>query len=207
MIPATILALGDSTTAGTPEFRSPVEAPPNGEGNVESQYAYWLMRSHPEWRVLNHGVNGERTDQIRVRFARVIGSLSPDVVIVIGGVNDIYQGHPAESAERELDAIFTLARNAVPCVSIVAGSILPFDTATADQNQRMRAVNDWIRDRVAHHRDMIFCDTRRAVAHPKDLDRLIATADGLHPTAEGYRLMAEALAPAILRALDKRGRQ
>ena len=26
----TIVALGDSTTAGTPAFKSPIEAPPNG---------------------------------------------------------------------------------------------------------------------------------------------------------------------------------
>ena len=63
----TIVALGDSTTAGTPGFQSPLEAPPNGAGNVESQYAYWLMRAHPEWQVLNRGVNGERSDQIRAR--------------------------------------------------------------------------------------------------------------------------------------------
>ena len=56
----TIVALGDSTTAGTPGFRSPVEAPPNGSGNVESQYAYWLMNGHPDWRVLNRGINGQR---------------------------------------------------------------------------------------------------------------------------------------------------
>ena len=41
---------GDSTTAGTPAFKSPVEAPPVGAGNVESQYAYWLMQAHPDWQ-------------------------------------------------------------------------------------------------------------------------------------------------------------
>ena len=38
-----IVALGDSTTAGTPGFKSPLEAPPNGRGDETSQYAYWLM--------------------------------------------------------------------------------------------------------------------------------------------------------------------
>ena len=68
--PFPIVALGDSTTAGTPAFKSPIEAPPDGAGNAESQYAYWLMQTHPDWRVLNRGVNGERSDQIRARFAR-----------------------------------------------------------------------------------------------------------------------------------------
>jgi hypothetical protein len=38
-----IAALGDSTTAGTPGYRSPIEAPTDGEGNAESQYAFWLV--------------------------------------------------------------------------------------------------------------------------------------------------------------------
>jgi hypothetical protein len=42
-----IVALGDSTTAGTPGFQSPLEAPPNGRGDETSQYAYWLMRAQP----------------------------------------------------------------------------------------------------------------------------------------------------------------
>ena len=56
----TIVALGDSTTAGTPLFKSPIEAPPDGRGDERSQFAYWLMQRQPEWRVLNRGVNGER---------------------------------------------------------------------------------------------------------------------------------------------------
>ena len=59
-----IVAMGDSTTAGTPAFLSPAEAPPAGRGDETSQYAHWLMLSRPGWEVLNRGVNGERSDQI-----------------------------------------------------------------------------------------------------------------------------------------------
>src|SRR3954466_3258451 len=90
-----IVALGDSTTAGTPAFRSPIEAPPAGSGDEQSQYAYWLMRAHPEWDVRNRGVNGERTAEIAMRFDRDVAGARPTVVIVIGGVNDIYQGRTA----------------------------------------------------------------------------------------------------------------
>ena len=139
----TIIALGDSTTAGTPGFQSPVEAPPNGAGNVESQYAYWLMKAHPDWRVLNRGINGQRSDEIRARFTRDVVDAKPDVVVVIAGVNDVYQGRTAESVERELEAIFDAARAAK--IPVVAGTILPYNTATPEQNAKMHAVNDWIR--------------------------------------------------------------
>ena len=86
----TVAALGDSTTAGTPGFRSPIESPPNGAGNIESQYAYWLTEMHADWRVLNRGVNGERSDQIRARFDRDVLAAKPAAVVIIAGVNDIY---------------------------------------------------------------------------------------------------------------------
>src|SRR5437773_3551128 len=136
---ATIVALGDSTTAGSPAFTSPIEAPPDGSGNIESQYAYWLTKRHPDWRVLNRGVDGERSDEIRARFARDVVQAEPDVVVILAGVNDVYQGRSAESVEGELEAMYDLARGAK--ISVVAGSIIPYNTATPEQNARMHAVN------------------------------------------------------------------
>jgi len=196
-----IVALGDSTTAGTPGFLSPIEAPPDGSGNVESQYAHWLMQTHPAWRVLNRGVNGERSDQIRARFDRDVLAAAPDAVIVIAGVNDIYQGLSADAVMRELAAMYEAARAAR--LPLVAGTIIPYDTATADQNARMRAVNDWIRAYAAHDAGVVFCDTRAAVAAPDSPDRLVSSPDGLHPSPDGYRLMAIALEPAIKAALTR----
>jgi lysophospholipase L1-like esterase len=197
-----IVALGDSTTAGTPAYQSPIEAPPDGSGDVESQYAYWLMQAHSDWQVLNRGVNGERTDQIRARLARDAAQAGPAVVVIIAGVNDVYQGRGAESVERELEAMYTAARAAR--IVVVAGSIIPFNTASPEQNARMRAVNDWIREYAARHGDgVVFCDTRAAVAAPGQPDRLLSSPDDLHPSPDGYSRMATALEPAIRLALSK----
>ncbi len=198
----TIVALGDSTTAGTPAYKSPIEAPPNGSGNVESQYAYWLMQMHADWQVLNRGVNGERSDQVRARFARDAAQPRPAVVVIIAGVNDIYQGRSAAAVERELEAIYDAARAAK--TAVVAGTIIPFNTASADQNARMHAVNDWIKAYAASHAAaVVFCDTRAAVAAPGQPDRLVSSPDDLHPSPDGYRRMADALEPAIKTALSK----
>jgi acyl-CoA thioesterase I len=198
--PTTVVALGDSTTAGTPGFRSPLEAPPDGDGDETSQYAYWLMQSQPGWRVLNRGVDGERSDQIRARFARDVVSQAPRAAIVIAGVNDIYQGRSAAVVERELEAIYAAARAAR--IPIVAGSIIPYNTATADANARMHDVNGWIAEyAAAHPGDVVFCDTRAAVAATAAPDCLASSPDGLHPSADGYRRMAAVLEPALRHAL------
>src|SRR4029077_10231790 len=78
-----IVAMGDSTTAGTPAFKSPREAPPNGSGDETSQYAYWLMKAHPEWEVVNQGLNAQLSDVIATLFDEDVLAKKPAVVVII----------------------------------------------------------------------------------------------------------------------------
>jgi lysophospholipase L1-like esterase len=195
-----IVALGDSTTAGTPGWQSPLEHPPDGAGNEQSQYAYWLRLAHPEWTVLNRGVNGERSDQILARFDRDVVAAAPSVVVVVAGVNDIYQGRSAEDVIAILHRLYQRARAAG--LAVVAGSIVPFDTATPAQNGAMRRVNQWIRQQSQVDPLVVFVDTRAAVAAPEDPDRLADSPDHLHPAVAGYRAMAAAIQPVLERLLE-----
>jgi lysophospholipase L1-like esterase len=190
-----IVAMGDSTTAGTPGFKSPVEAAPNGRGDETSQYAYWLMQAHPDWEVFNRGVDGERSDQIRARFDRDVIAADPKAVVIIAGVNDVYQGRSVEHVTAQLHAMY--ARAAQAGIRVVAGSIIPYNTATPEQNARMRQINQWIRVQPG----IVFVDTRAAAAAADNPDRLFDSPDGLHPTAAGYRRMADAIRPVLERVL------
>ena len=194
-----IVAMGDSTTAGTPGFKSPRETPPKGSGDETSQYAYWLMKAHPEWDVVNQGINAQRSDQIAGRFEADVIALKPAVVVIIAGVNDVYQGRPAQHVKDQLAAMYKRAHAAG--VRVVAGTIIPYNTATADQNARMKDINDWIRAQARADPGVIFVDTRAAVAAAGNGDQLASSPDGLHPDAAGYRKMADVIAPAIEQAL------
>ena len=196
----TIVAMGDSTTAGTPGWKSRLEAPPAGSGDATSQYAHWLMQAHPEWHVLNMGINGERTDQIRGRFERDVVDQQPRAVIIIAGVNDVYQGRDVQHAKEQLASMYERARR--ERIPVIAGSIVPYNTASAEQNERMHAINHWIRERAAEDANITFVDTRAAAADPSDPDRLHQSPDGLHPSPAGYRRMAEAIQPALERILN-----
>jgi acyl-CoA thioesterase-1 len=189
-----IVGLGDSTTAGTPGFLSPREAPPNGKGNPESQYVYWMMRKRPEWTVLNRGVNGERSDQIEARFERDVVDENPNYVIILAGVNDIYQGTPLDSVKRNLLNMYEQAMAAG--IRPVAATVLPYNTASKDETQAIHSLNNWIKA-TASKLAISFCDSNGAVRDPSEPDRLSSSKDGLHPDVEGYRKMAEALCTII----------
>jgi len=201
-VPLTIVALGDSTTAGTPLYQSPLEAPPAGKGNAESQFAYWLMRRQPGWSVLNRGIDGERSDQIAARFDRDVLANAPAAVIIIAGVNDVYQGRSVDQVTANLRAMYD--RAAAAGIPVIAGSIVPYNSASADANRKMHEINAWIAAQAAHDHNLFAVDTRAAAAARDDGDRLAASPDGLHPDVEGYRAMAEAIMPGVSRALSRR---
>ena len=190
----TIVGLGDSTTAGTPGFRSPLDAPPDGNGNPESQYAFWMMRSHPEWTVLNRGINGETAEEIRARLTRDVLQVHPAYAIILAGVNDIFGGERPETVERHLAAMYAdvLDAGIVP----VAATVLPYNVATARASGDILTLNAWI-ENLTKVLGILFCDTHAAVADPADSTRLRGTPDGLHPDIAGYRAMGNALARTI----------
>ncbi len=189
-----IVGLGDSTTAGTPEFLSPLEAPPSGRGNPESQYAYWMMRAHPEWTVLNRGINGQRSDEILARFPRDVLAERPDYAIILAGVNDVYQGRILLDVRRNLRAMYE--RSVKASIVPVAATILPYNTAPPAAAAAIRAVNLWIAS-AAEELHIPFCNTNRAVADPDEPDQLTGSPDGLHPDVAGCRAMGEALVHTI----------
>jgi acyl-CoA thioesterase-1 len=198
-----IVALGDSTTAGTPFFRSAIEvspsgvkdAAPNGSGDATAPFAYQMTATHPGWTVLNRGVNGERSDQVAARFDRDVLAAHPQFVVILAGVNDVYQGLGADTVTAQLRSMYDKAKAAK--IPVIACSIVPYNTATPEQNQRMHAINDWIRAEAGRDPNVTFVDTRKAAATPGNIDMLASSPDGLHPSIAGYHRMGDVIAAAI----------
>ena len=197
----TIVALGDSTTAGNPGFQSPAEVPPLGVGNTKSQYAYWIKKRRPEWRVLNRGIGGERSDEIAGRFEKDVKAFGPDLVIVLAGVNDLYQERPASWVTQYLNQIYRDAESSG--IDILACTIMPYNFMTAPVRNRMREVNDWIRQ-TARERGYGLCDLYPALEHPERPGALVSTQDGMHPDVKGYRIMGDVITDALEARLAKR---
>jgi lysophospholipase L1-like esterase len=161
-----------------------------------------MTKLHPEWTVLNRGINGQRSDEILRRFPRDVLMERPDYVIILAGVNDFYQGRSAESVKSNLAAMYSRAMSA--SIRVVAATVLPYNTMGPREAGSIRELNLWVREEVRGLK-MLFCDTNAAVADPDDPHRLGSSPDGLHPDAKGYRAMGERLARTI--EDDKFGRR
>ena len=127
----------------------------------------------------------------------------PAAVVIIAGVNDVYQGRAVEHVTTQLRAMYGRARAAR--IPVVAGTIVPYNTATAG-SERARCARSTGGSSGGRRPipNVVAVDTRRAAAAADNVDRLAGSPDGLHPDIDGYRRMAEVLAPAIAGVIPRR---
>jgi len=151
------------------------------------------MKKKPQWQVLNYGINGQTTSQIRARFLDAL-KLGPRYIIILGGVNDIYQNLPLKPLTDNLYWMYQQAQG--KGVMPVAATVLPFDTATPEQAKAIDALNGWIKKASDKFR-IPLADLNASVRDANDPHKLNGTPDGLHPDIGGYRKMGMDLVDAI----------
>ena len=179
-----IVVLGDSLTAGLGVARE--EAYP---ALLEAR----LKREGYAYRVVNAGVSGD-TSAGGLRRVDWILRLKPDIVIVALGANDGLRGLPVDALRDNLMAIVTRVRGAGARV-LLAGMRVPPNYG-----------DDYARAFAA-----VFADVARRTDVPLApflLDGVAGVArlnqaDGIHPTADGQRLIAERLWPHLRPLLER----
>ena len=185
-----VVGLGDSITAGNPGWdpdpaRRPFEDPGDDE---TSQYLYWAAAANPGMRFSNHGVGGERTDEIRARLESAVSGA--DVIVVQGGINDVVQGRSIELAAHGLQAMVRRAKELAEVVLLP--NVLPWNNGWPGAEPKIRALNDLIA-RLAEAEDVSLLPFHETLEDPERPGRMKAewTPDGNHPSLEGHRRLGE----------------
>jgi acyl-CoA thioesterase-1 len=179
-----IVALGDSLTAGLGV--GPDEAYP---ALLEAR----LRREGFDYRVVNAGVSGD-TSAGGLRRLDWALRLKPAVLIVALGANDGLRGQPPDALRANLTRIVERARGAGARV-LLAGMRVPPNYG-----------DDYARAFAA-----VYPSVARATGVPLAPflldgvagDPRLNQADGIHPTAEGQRVIAERLWPHLRPLLAK----
>jgi len=142
-------------------------------------------------QVINAGVSGETSSGARSRVDWVL-TLQPDVVILETGANDGFRGIDPAVIEENIDTIVAQLQAGGATVVLAGMQIVrnlgrPYTTAFAS-----------IYPRVA--------GARGAILIPFFLEGVAAVpalnqSDGIHPNAEGYRVVTETVYPYVVKAL------
>jgi len=167
-----IVALGDSLTAG--------------QGvDPDSNYPSLLQRKIDKegfgYKVLNYGVSGDTSGQGLNRLHSII-ELKPAIVIVELGANDGLRGVPAEVTKQNLAAIIERLQAAGATV-VLAGMRVPPNYGP----HYTIAFRDIFRDLAKKYRTPLIPFFLEDVGGNTALNQ----DDGIHPTAEGYKIVGE----------------
>jgi acyl-CoA thioesterase-1 len=193
------VALGDSYTIGTsvePADRFP-----------ERLVAALATGGTALDLVANLGVNGYTSADLIRDVLPALAGLAPEVVTLLIGVNDVVQGVPAATYERNVATILDALLERVPPERVVAVAIPDYTVTPAgadygdpdDQHDAIVA-NNTIMARLAAARGIAFVDIFDLSMHAAD-DRALIANDGLHPSGSQYALWVERIAPVVKRLI------
>lgn len=170
-----------------------------------------LAQNFPGKNYINRGIGGQTTAQMLVRFRQDVLNLRPQVVVILAGTNDI-AGNTGPVSNLDIEEnIMTLTELAtLHGIQVVISSVLPVHDANPDSQdlyaqrprERIVALNRWLKGWCAAE-GLVWLDYASAMTDASG--KLIATYadDGLHPNAEGYRIMAPLAESAICIALNR----
>jgi len=179
---------------------------------------------------VNRGIGGQTTPQMLVRMYPDVIELKPAAMILLAGTNDIAGNTgpaTAEMIEQNIMAMTELAQKhgiKVMLCSVLPVSDYPFlrqsgqvapPPASGPGRGPMRAtkmtdghpagdilkLNTWMKD-YAGRANAIYVDYFSALVDEKGWLKDAYSGDGLHPNAEGYKVMAPIAGAAIQKALE-----
>jgi len=190
-----IVCFGDSLTAG---YQVPTPSNPSAE---DAPYGRVLQECLGQrGRVEVSAVCGEVTGEMVLRFRASVLDRRPQVVIILGGTNDLgWNADPAEIM-RNLLKMYELARAnsvvpvpvTVPSIRVALGGENPEAASWLAQHiQRRQRLNGLIAE-YAGSKGLRYLDLFTATAEPGSL--MLAqpySNDGLHLTTAGYRLFGQ----------------
>lgn len=194
--PARVVFMGDSITDG-----------------------WRLAEFFPTRPYVNRGIGGQTTPQMLVRMYPDVIDLKPAAMVVLAGTNDIAHNtgpETAEMIEENLMAMTELAQQhgiKVILCSITPISDYPALNAPPPQPGRgpgmvrrkqtearppadILKLNAWLKEYAAQS-GATYVDYFGALVDEKGWLKEGISADGLHPNAEGYKLMAPLVEAAI----------
>lgn len=174
-----LLIVGDSTAVGT------------GASAPARSVAGLIARDHPDWSIANRARDGAMFADIVEQLA---GAERYDLVIVMGGGNDVIRLTGRESLRTEVRAVADRARALAPDVILMpAGNVgnAPFFFAPWSwlMSARARTLHAVVREAAQATGSRYVNLYKEAADDPfaQQPDRLNA-ADGLHPSDDGYVL-------------------
>ncbi len=196
------------------EANAQLKIPSPGENRViffgDSITDAWKLDTYfPGEGYINRGIGGQTTPQMLIRFRQDVIDLSPKVVVILAGTNDI-AGNTGPMTVEEIEANYAslaeLARE--HSIRLVFSSVTPVHNYIKQRQafflqrpqDEILQLNQWLRNYCEQNK-LVYLDYFSAMVDSHGMMKENLADDGLHPNDAGYRVMAPLAESAIKKAL------
>ena len=170
----------------------------------------WKLNEYfPDRDYVNRGISGQITGEMLGRMYADVIANKPAAMIILAGTNDLARNVSVETIKNNIMMISDLADTHK--IKVILSSILPVSDHHMDKNPRyemtkirppakIREINAWMAG-YAKEKGFTYCNYYDALVDSSGQLKAELAPDGLHPNAEGYKLMAPLAQSAVERAL------
>lgn len=177
----------------------------------------WKLAEYfPNQPYINRGISGQTTPQMLLRMQPDVVVHKPKVMILLAGTNDISANTGVVTNEFIQGNIRSMVEIAhANGINVVLSSIMPvsdynknakgeiINRTTQRPPARILELNKWIKS-YCDENGLVYLDYFSAMVDNKGFLKAELANDGLHPNAEGYKIMQKLAAEAIAKALKKK---
>lgn len=169
------------------------------------------VRTHPDFFNTNgyigRGISGQTSYQFLLRFREDVINLSPALVVINAGTNDVAENTQAYNEDYTFGNIVSMVELAkANKIKVILTSVLPaahfkWRMEIKDAPQKIKSLNDRI-EAYAKANKIPYVNYYQALVVPENQAlNPQYTKDGVHPTGEGYDVMEPMIKKAIEKAL------
>lgn len=155
---------------------------------------------------INRGISGQTSPQMLLRFRQDVINLSPNVVVILSGINDIAENTGPSSLEMIENNIISMTELATKNdINVILCSVLP--AAEFPWSPSIKPVkivvelNKKIKS-FANQNNVIYVDYFSAMKNGNDGMRDELANDGIHPNELGYSIMEQIIEKTIRKCLE-----
>jgi beta-glucosidase len=156
----------------------------------------------------NLGISGDKTEHIlwRITGGHDLDGLSPKVLVLLIGINNLLQGSTPEDTAAGITTIVNYLRTKLPQTRILLLGVFPcWEKADDPIRERVRRTNAIIRP-LADRERVFYLDIGDKFLEPDGSIKVEKLRDLLHLSEFGYRIWAEAMQGRLKDLLENEGR-
>jgi lysophospholipase L1-like esterase len=194
---------------------SQVQSPPRHKKRVvfmgDSITDYWISYDSAFFfgkSYYDRGISGQTTGQMLLRFRADVIRLEPTVVVILAGINDIFENKGPSKLEDIFGNIVSMAELArANHIKVVLCSLLPAYPLPSRPGinpvPKVKALNQMIKDYAGRHK-LVYLDYFSAMSDSSARMLPALAKDPVHPNLNGYKVMEPLVEQAIVAAMKQK---